>query len=55
MDSSSKGGIILSIKSLFDIPVKFIGLGEGLDDLEKFDLTKYIYALTQDMTEDEEN
>lgn len=51
MDSSSKGGIIISIKSMFNIPVKFIGLGERLIDLEEFDLTKYIYSLTKPMIE----
>ena len=45
MDSSSKGGIIIAIKSLFDIPVKYIGLGEQLDDLEEFDVERYIYGL----------
>ena len=45
MDSSSKGGIILSIKDYFDIPVKFIGLGEKLEDFEKFDLVKYLNSL----------
>lgn len=49
MDSSSRGGIILSIKQMFNIPVKFIGLGESLDDLEKFELDKYIYGLTADL------
>lgn len=46
MDSSSKGGIIISIKEMFNIPVKFIGLGESIEDLEEFDLSKYLYALT---------
>lgn len=46
MDSTSKGGIILSIKDNFDIPVKFIGLGEGIDDLEKFDVKEYMKQLT---------
>ncbi len=54
MDSSSKGGIILSIKDSFDIPVKFIGLGEGLDDLEKFDIEKYLYGLTKELIEENE-
>jgi fused signal recognition particle receptor len=47
MDSSAKGGIIISIKDNFDIPVKYIGLGESLDDLEEFDLNKYLYGLTE--------
>ncbi len=47
MDSSSKGGIILPIKQTFNIPVKFIGLGESLDDLIPFDLKEYLLALTE--------
>jgi len=49
MDSSSKGGIILNIKENFSIPVKYIGLGEGINDLEEFDLEKYLYGLTKEL------
>jgi fused signal recognition particle receptor len=45
MDGTSKGGIILSIKTELNIPVRFIGLGEKLTDLEPFDLEKYLYSL----------
>ncbi len=45
MDSSAKGGIILPIKNTFDIPVKFIGLGEGIDDLEEFDVSEFLQGL----------
>lgn len=45
MDGTSKGGIILSIRDRLALPVKFIGLGEGMDDLEEFDLDKYLYGL----------
>ncbi len=45
MDGTAKGGIVLSIKDTLNIPVKFIGLGEGLDDLQEFDLEQYIYGL----------
>jgi len=45
MDSTSKGGIVLAIKDMFNIPVKFIGLGEGLDDLRIFDLEKFVDGL----------
>lgn len=48
MDSSSKGGIVLAIKDLFNIPVKFIGLGESLDDLEPFDIEKFIAGLIKE-------
>ena len=46
MDSTSKGGIILSIKDAFNLPVKFIGLGESFDDLQEFDLQDFIKGLT---------
>lgn len=47
MDSTSRGGIIFAIKDLFQIPVKFIGLGEGIEDLEAFDLQKFIDGMGQ--------
>ena len=52
MDSTSKGGIILSIREELGIPVKYIGLGEKLDDLEEFDLEEYIYGLCMNMEGD---
>ena len=45
MDSTSKGGIILSIKDAFNLPVKYIGLGENLNDLQEFDLEKFLHGL----------
>lgn len=53
MDGTSKGGIILSIKDSLNIKVNFIGLGEKLDDLEVFDLNKYLYGLCKELIEDE--
>ncbi len=49
MDGTSKGGIILSIREELGIPVKFIGLGENLEDMEEFDLEQYIYGLCATM------
>lgn len=49
MDGSAKGGIVLAIKELIDIPVKFLGVGEKLEDIEEFDLEKYIYSLCKDL------
>ena len=49
LDGTAKGGIVLAIKECVGIPVKFIGLGEGLDDLKSFDIEKYIYGLFKDM------
>lgn len=45
MDGTSKGGIILAIRDEIGVPVRFIGLGESLTDLEEFDLDKYLYGL----------
>lgn len=45
MDGTSKGGIILAIRDEIGVPVRFIGLGEKLDDLTEFDLEKYLYGL----------
>ncbi len=45
MDGTSKGGIILSIRDELGVPVRFIGLGEQMDDLEEFDLERYLHGL----------
>ena len=45
MDGTSKGGIILSIRDELGVPVRFIGLGERMEDLEEFDLDQYLYGL----------
>ena len=45
LDGTAKGGIVLAIKELVDIPVKFVGLGEKETDLIPFDIEKYIYGL----------
>lgn len=49
MDGSAKGGIVLAIKELIDIPVKYITVGEQIDDIEEFDLEEYIYSLCKDL------
>ena len=51
MDGTAKGGIVLSIKDQLNIPVKFIGLGESVDDLQEFDLDQYIYGLCKNLVE----
>ena len=45
MDGTSKGGIILAIRDELGVPVRFIGLGEKMEDLEEFDLDQYLYGL----------
>ena len=52
MDGTAKGGIVLSIKDQLNIPVKFIGLGEQVDDLQQFDLEQYIYGLCKGLVEE---
>jgi fused signal recognition particle receptor len=45
LDGTAKGGIILSIKKELGIPVKFIGIGEQIDDMKPFDATEFTAAL----------
>ena len=45
LDGSAKGGIAIAIQSELSIPVKFVGVGEGIDDLQKFDADTYVRAL----------
>ena len=45
LDGTAKGGIVVSIKSELDIPVKFIGVGEHIDDLQPFDPKDFVEAL----------
>ena len=49
LDGTAKGGIVLAIKDTANLPVKFIGLGEGMDDLKPFDIEEYIYGLFKDL------
>lgn len=49
LDGTAKGGIVLAIKEEVNIPVKFVGLGEGVNQLEVFDIEKYIYGLFKDL------
>ena len=45
LDGSAKGGVILPIRQQFQLPVKFVGLGEGIDDLAEFDAAMFAHAL----------
>ena len=49
LDGTAKGGIVLAIKEETNLPVKFIGLGEKVDDLKPFDIEEYIYGLFKDL------
>jgi len=45
MDGTAKGGIVVTISDEFDLPVKFIGLGEGMDDLKVFDAKQFAESI----------
>jgi fused signal recognition particle receptor len=51
LDGTAKGGIVLAIRNELDIPVKFVGLGEKMDDLQVFDAEKYVYGLFADLAD----
>lgn len=45
LDGTSKGGIVLAIRDKYNLPIKMVGLGEKMEDLEYFDLEDYIGGL----------
>ena len=45
LDGTAKGGIVIAIAQELQVPVKFVGLGEGIDDLQPFDAKEYVNAL----------
>jgi len=52
LDGTAKGGIVLAIRDKYNIPIKFVGLGEKLEDLEYFDIEKYVYGLFADIIDE---
>ncbi|WP_417736367.1 signal recognition particle-docking protein FtsY [Rosistilla oblonga] len=48
LDGSAKGGVVIPIREQFELPVKFIGLGEGIDDMAAFDAPMFSQALFSD-------
>jgi fused signal recognition particle receptor len=60
LDGTAKGGIVIAIRNELSLPVKFVGLGEKMDDLQQFDADQFVHALFAglagiDETEDESN
>ena len=55
LDGTAKGGIVLAIRNELHIPVKYVGLGEKLDDLQPFNPESYVYGLFADMIEQNED
>ncbi|MGP7817540.1 signal recognition particle-docking protein FtsY [Niallia sp. 01092] len=54
LDGTAKGGIVLAIRNELNIPVKLVGLGEKMDDLQPFDPEKYVYGLFSNLVEEAE-
>ena len=54
LDGTAKGGIVLAIKGELEIPVKFVGLGEKMDDLQEFNTEQYVYGLFSGIIEEQE-
>ncbi len=55
MDGTAKGGIAVAIQSELNVPVKYIGVGESIDDLQKFDSDEFVSALFDIRKEEEED
>ena len=47
-DSQAKGGIVFRIKGEFDLPIKYLGVGEGIEDLVPFDSEEFVKAIIYD-------
>ena len=45
LDGTAKGGIVVAIAQALQVPVKFVGLGEGISDMQPFDAREYVEAL----------
>ena len=45
LDGTAKGGIVISIRKELGIPVKFVGVGEKMDDMQEFDADEFVSAL----------
>jgi fused signal recognition particle receptor len=48
MDGTAKGGIVVTISDEFDLPVKYIGLGEGMDDLKEFNAKEFAESIFEE-------
>lgn len=53
MDGTAKGGVVLAIRDLLHLPVRFLGLGEKPEDLKSFDINAFLMGITKGMDSDE--
>lgn len=54
LDGTAKGGIVIAIRNELHIPVKYVGLGEGMNDLQPFDPEQFVHALFAGLIQKEE-
>jgi fused signal recognition particle receptor len=47
LDGTAKGGVVVAVSNEFDLPIRYIGVGEGVDDLREFDPLQFVEALFQ--------
>lgn len=52
LDGTAKGGIVLAIRDKYNLPIKFVCLGEKVNDIEYFDIENYIYGLFAEMIDE---
>jgi fused signal recognition particle receptor len=45
LDGSAKGGVVVAIRREFDLPIRYIGIGESIEDLRSFDAAEFVEAL----------
>jgi fused signal recognition particle receptor len=45
LDGTAKGGVVIGISDQFNVPVRYIGVGEGIEDLQQFNKTEFIDSL----------
>jgi fused signal recognition particle receptor len=54
LDGTAKGGIVIAIRNELKLPVKFVGLGEKMDDLQPFDAEQFVHALFSQMAAEDD-
>ncbi|VTR38914.1 signal recognition particle-docking protein FtsY [Actinobacillus pleuropneumoniae] len=55
LDGTAKGGIVIAIRQELNLPVKLVGLGEKMGDLQTFDSEQFVHALFAGLIKEEEN
>ena len=53
LDGTAKGGIVFALARQMGLPIRFIGVGEGIDDLREFDAGEFVDALLESVDEDD--